>query len=105
YKPVYDPVIDALAKAPGFTGSIVAVREGQARERLAQWGDQIKLVVNPFLPYRAERAEGVISGEKRRAVLMTARLASNKGQNALLAMMEDLEVDAEVWGYNSFGFP
>ena len=37
--------------------------------------------------------------------MMTQRLASNKGQNALLAMMNHLNHDADVWGYNSFGLP
>lgn len=103
YKPVYDRVIDALISAPGFTGSIMTAREDQARARLARW--PVRFVVNPFYAYREDRAAGTRPATRTREILMTARLMPNKGQQALLAMLDDLEGDAHVWGYNSFGLP
>jgi site-specific DNA-cytosine methylase len=107
YKKDYDPAIGALFAAPGFTGSIVTVRDGQARERLKPSWPGVRLVVNPCLPYDPERAARcrVPAALKTREVMMSARLASNKGQNALLAMADDLEFDAHVWGENPYGLP
>ena len=105
YKRDYDPVINALFTAPGFTGSIMTVRGRQARERLSPNWPNLRLVVNPYLPYDPDRALGTKPKRRTHEVMMSARLASNKGQNALVAALKDLRYDAHIWGENPYGLP
>jgi site-specific DNA-cytosine methylase len=98
----HDSAIDALFSSPGFCGSVVTVRSEQAKTRLSRWTPRI--VVNPFLPYREDRASGVDPDRARtREVISTARLMTNKGQQAFLTVVDALSGNVNAWGYNSSG--
>jgi len=104
YPSKHDDVMDAILKAPSFCGSLVTTRERQAREKFARW-PWVKFVTNAYLPYSSERAPKRQAAKRRRAVMMTGRLMSNKGQNAALLMIDQMGGDVEVWGYNATGMP
>lgn len=103
-KKKYDVAINALFSAPGFTGSIVTARDWQSQERLAAWKG-LKQVYNPYYPYNPSRSRGASADVRRREVMMTARLASNKGQNAAMAVLNHLDHDVQIWGENPYGLP
>jgi len=104
YPTKHDPTMDAIFSAPGFTGSIVTPRKWQAAERLAKW-PQLRIVHRPYLPYSTELRQNFIAPTRERSILMTARIATNKGQNALLKLLPELNGNVNIWGYNAFGFP
>jgi hypothetical protein len=107
YPSKYDDTIRAVLASPSFTGVIITTRLPEARARLDHLAARpIRYVNHPFLPYDLGRAPELIPLEKRkREVIMTARIAVNKGQNALFELLPQLRGDVNLWGYNSFGLP
>lgn len=111
YASKYDPVLDVVCSGPGFSGRLVTTRLRQAEARLATLlGQGLTLEHHPYLPYDASWSRVLDSDPmqprtRTRSAMMTARIASNKGQNALLAIADGLACDCDVWGYNSFGLP
>lgn len=105
YPTKHDETIDAVLSSPGFCGMLVVPRIGQAKTRLAKWPG-LRFAHHPYLPYDMSHAPARrgIKG-RTKSVMMTARLMSNKGQNAALVLADHLKGDTEIWGYNPFGFP
>lgn len=105
YATKHDQILDAVFSGPGFSGSLITTRLAQAKARLAKW-EKLKFVHDPYLPYDPSWAEGLDPKRKRyKGTLMTARIASNKGQNALLKIADALKHPVELYGYNAYGLP
>jgi site-specific DNA-cytosine methylase len=103
YSAKHDETLDAIFSSPGFSGALVTTRLRQAAERLAKW--PIRFEHHPYLPYDPSAVVRRGKKDRTREVMITSRLMSNKGQNALLAVLGDLNGHVNTWGYNAFGFP
>lgn len=108
YPTKYDATMHAVLSAPMFCGKLITTRIDQARARFAALGREVKWHVDRHLPY--DQRWVVQHGQapsrcRRKTILMTSRIAVNKGQNALLLALPKLTADVELWGYNSFGLP
>lgn len=105
YPEKHDDTIDAVLTSPGFCGTLLTPRIGQARSRLAKW-PALKFEHLPYLPYDVTQASPRPGIHKRsKDVMMTSRLTPNKGQNAALVLADHLRGDTHIWGYNPYGFP
>ena len=105
YPKKYDPTIAEMLALPNFSG-VVAVRPTKGREQLGRFGHRLRYVENTRLPYDPARAAGVrIPKRRRRSVMMTGRLMSNKGQDTALDIFSELHGHLDIWGYNAFGLP
>lgn len=108
YPSKYDETIAAVLGAPAFTGKLITTRMKHAAARFGGVNPKLRWHVDPHLPYdqRWVVQHGVAASRcQRRTILMTSRIAVNKGQNALLLALPHLKGDVELWGYNSFGLP
>jgi site-specific DNA-cytosine methylase len=105
YPTKHDATIDAVFSSPGFARTLLTPRLGQATRRLAQWPD-LKFVHLPHYAYDPAQSPPRRDAKGRtRGAIMTARVTSNKGQNAAMAMLDRLAGDVDVWGYSAYGFP
>lgn len=102
YEAKLQPTIDAMLASRAFAGTLITTREREIRARFPDLA--ARLAVHPFLPYDVARA-GRAPKRRRNAVLMTARLTSNKGQDIALRLFRELRGDLEIAGWNSFGLP
>lgn len=110
YHARHDETIQALFETPSFSGWVVTPRLPEARAKLpsyaARAGVELRFVDQPYAPYDPARAATPPPLAKRRkALLMTARLMTNKGQDTALDLFRDLAGDLDLWGFNSFGLP
>jgi glycosyltransferase involved in cell wall biosynthesis len=106
YPSKYDPILERLLKSKTFTGTLVTTRLPQAHARLDKFGVPIRYVNHPFLPFDRSVFDGFVPPKKRRReVVMTSRIAVNKGQNAAFSLMPMLKGAVNLWGYNAFGLP
>lgn len=104
YPSKHDGTIDAILSSPGFCGTLITPRIGQATERLAQWNPRFEHT--PYLPYDASQAPSRRGTRGRtKSVMMTARVTSNKGQNAALILSNHINGDIDCWGQGQFGQP
>lgn len=106
YPSKYDETLKAVLGSPSFLGTLMTTRLPEARARL----DSIygaRYVNHPFLPYSPTIRAPIDPPWKsrQRESLMTARIAVNKGQNALFGLLPLLRGDVNLWGYNAFGLP
>lgn len=105
YPDKHDDTINAVLTSPGFCGTLLTPRMGQAKSRLAKW-PALRFEHTPYLPYDAFQApERRLIRGRTKDVMMTARLMANKGQNAALVLAGMLRGDTHIWGYNPYGFP
>lgn len=109
YAKRHDRVIHEILKTKSFTGRLITLRLPDAERKVAPLGPKrLEFFAHPFLPYDLARADDVPktpASKRRAAVMMTARIAVNKGMNAVTALMPELHGPVELWGYNSFGLP
>jgi site-specific DNA-cytosine methylase len=104
YPRKHNDTIDAVLSSPGFCGTLLTPRLGQARERLARW--PVRFEHTPYLPFDVRHAPSRRDARRRtKSALMTARVTSNKGQNAALLLVDHLNCDIDVWGCGQFGQP
>jgi hypothetical protein len=103
YPVKHDDTIGAVLSSPGFCGTLVTPRIGQAKSRLAPW-PALKFEHHPYLPYDVSQAPKRRDGRGRdHSVLMTSRLSSNKGQSLALELTAQLAGDIHIWGYDPHG--
>lgn len=110
YSKKYDGVLTRLLHSKKFCGTLITTRLPQAKERLEHLlrpRRKISFINDPFLPFRPnEMLNGEMSHWKReRSMIITSRIAVNKGQNVMLGLLPQLAGDVHVWGYNAFGLP
>jgi glycosyltransferase involved in cell wall biosynthesis len=112
YPSKYDPVIAELVASKAFTNRVLTTRLPQAKARLAGHPG-LKFVHDPFLPHDPAVVgidPAALDAEypkraKTREVIMTSRIAVNKGQNVLVELLPELRGDVHLWGYNAWGLP
>jgi hypothetical protein len=109
YPSKYDDTMKAVFASPSFTGKLMTTRLPEAQARLANVVSRpIEFINYPFLPYDLTRGPYLNKAppkRRTRKLLMTARIAVNKGQNAVIGLASQLAGDVELWGYNAFGLP
>lgn len=111
YNKRLDPVIDALLKTKSFSGSLITTRFPEAMVRMAPFTQvrkkPINWVVDPYLPYDDRQLADIAESTAYRAKTVTfvGRLTSNKGQDAMIDIVKDLDNGVVFWGMNAYGLP
>lgn len=108
YPSKYDETLKLVLEAPSFTGVLMTTRLPEAKARLEHLSPYpIRFINHPFLPYDLARAPVRARSPKQRtrALMMTARIAVNKGQNAMISLLPYLNGNIHLYGYNAFGLP
>jgi hypothetical protein len=108
YPSKYDDTLKAVLGSSSFLGKLITTRLPEAKARLDHVSPRpIAYMNHPFLPYSPTIRAPIDPPWKnrKREALMTARIAVNKGQNALLGLLPNLIGDVNLWGYNAFGLP
>lgn len=107
YPAKLDPTLIETVKLKAWTGVMLTTREPYARERLARVDgfENTEYISHPYLPIDFSRVSPAKIKRKRKALMMTARIAVNKGQNTAMYLAQRHGFNLEMWGYNSFGLP
>lgn len=111
YPSKYDDTLRAVFETKSFTGRLITTRLPEARARLDHITPRPIAYANyPYLPYSLEFRQPPsklppVSRRKRGAILMTARIAVNKGQNVAMYLGPKAGVNVRLYGYNAFGLP
>lgn len=100
----------ALLMTPSFSGKLITTRFPEASARIAKLldvGTTPEWIVDPYLPYDFRRAVGKVPDlmDRRAEIIHIGRLSTNKGQDALLDLFRDLQMDVHLWGYCAYGKP
>lgn len=96
------PFVAELASSPSFAGVFLATRREAGDLIQAATGRTIRMATRPYLPYRCPPITATPEYDLTR-VMMTGRLAPNKGQDRLLAAFAaGLERHIEIWGADPF---
>lgn len=112
YGSKYDVILRRLLASKKFAGKVFTTRLPQARAKLEPLASNrgIGYVNHPFLPFASDEMLAPSFGPKAKksrdhSFLITSRIAVNKGQNVALGLLDRLEGNVHVWGYNAFGLP
>lgn len=110
HKTELDPTAAALFELPTFTGVLLTTVQDDVAARfgtLAGGPDAIHWLQDPYLPYAGgiTPVRVIPTANRTRSAILTARLASNKGQDFLFQNLPQLGFDIHLWGDNPYGFP
>jgi len=104
YQSKYDEHVRHLLSLPNFSGVLITTRDA-AMQRFTGDFPPVRWVKYPYLPYAMELT-GRGAGETRyRSIIMTARINSNKGQDASVVLADEVGMNVHWYGYSPYGTP
>lgn len=108
YPAKHDETIATMLSANSFSGRLITTRLDQAIERLTPFGmNKDKFYHNPYLPFEPSLLNlgdlNYTVGKPK--IAMTARINPNKGQFAMMELLQSLKTSIECYGYVAYGMP